>query len=327
MLQSPPMQNLRSKIILSLVLALVVILALAFYSDLPRLLAALAQFKWQFFPLALVAAFLNYVLRFVRWHYYLGLIGAHAVPRRQSFLIFFAGMSLTMTPGKMGEVVKSFLLKERYATPLSVSAPVVAVERLTDVLGVFALASLGLVFYPVGLGAVALFLVAVTAFIVVILQRALSERLLDLAARLPFMGRIAHLTRNMYESAYLLLRAEPLVIAILLAIAAWFAECFAFYLVLLGAGQSPTLTLLLQATFIYAATSLLGAISMLPGGLGATEGSMALLLEQIVNLAREEAVAATLIIRLCTLWFAVGLGLIGLLATGLPRLAPEPRGE
>jgi glycosyltransferase 2 family protein len=162
------MQNLRGKIILSLVLALVVFLALAFYSDLPRLLGALAEFQWQYFPLALAAAFLNYLLRFVRWHYYLGVIGIHSVPRRDSFFIFFAGMCLTMTPGKMGEVVKSFLLKDHYATPLTTSAPIVAVERLTDVLGVFALASLGLVFFPVGLGAVAIFLIAVTLFIVVI---------------------------------------------------------------------------------------------------------------------------------------------------------------
>ena len=113
-----------------------------------------------------------------------------------------------------------------------------------------------------------------------------------------------------------MLRAKPLVIAIGLAIAAWFGECLTFFIVLLGIGLAPTLLLLLQATFIYAAASLFGAVSMLPGGLGATEGGMALLLQQIVGVAREEAVASTLIVRLCTLWLAVLLGGLALLVFG-----------
>lgn len=310
------MQNLKGKIVVSLILALVVILGLAFYADLPQLLEALRNFEWRFFFAALAVTLLNYVLRFARWHYYLGVLGIRHVQRRDSLLIFFAGMSLTMTPGKLGEVIKSFILKERYQTPVTTTAPIVAAERLTDLLGMFFLAAFGLALFPVGIGALAVFLVAMIAFIVVVQQRSLSERFLDGAARLPLVGRFVPLARNMYESAYLLLRLRPLLIGIALAMAAWFAECVAFFLVLIGIGQTPTPLLLLQGTFIYAAASLLGAISMLPGGLGATEGGMALLLGQIVGLARDEAVAATLIVRVCTLWFAVTLGAIALMLVG-----------
>lgn len=310
------MQNLKGKIVLSLSLALVVILGLAFYADLPQLLEALRNFHWQFFFAALAITLLNYFLRFGRWHYYLHVLDIRHVPRRDSFLIFMAGMSLTMTPGKLGEVIKSFILKERYHTAVTTTAPIVAAERLTDLLGMFFLAAFGLAFFPVGIGALAIFLVAMIAFIFVVQQRALSERLLDRAARLPILGRFVPLARNMYESTYLLLRLRPLLVAMALAIVAWFAECVAFFLVLLGIGQAPTLVLLLQATFIYAAASLLGAVSMLPGGLGATEGGMALLLGQIVRLARDDAVAATLIVRVCTLWFAVILGAMALMLIG-----------
>jgi len=310
------MQNLKSKIIFSLIFAIVVILALAFYADLPQLLEALRTFQWQFFFAALAVTLLNYLLRFVRWHYYLHVLDIRHVPRRDSFLIFIAGMSLTMTPGKLGEVIKSFILKERYNTSVTTTAPIVAAERLTDLLGMFFLTTIGLVFFPIGIGALAIFLIALMTFIFVVQQRALSERLLDHATRLPILGRFVPLARNMYESTYLLLRLRPLLIAIALAIVAWFAECVAFFLVLIGIGQAPTLLLLLQATFIYAAASLLGAVSMLPGGLGATEGGMALLLGQIVRLARDDAVAATLIVRVCTLWFAVILGAIALMLIG-----------
>ena len=313
------MQNLRGKLVVSLIFALLVFIALTFYADAPRLLAALAKFDWRFLPLALATTLVNYLIRFLRWHYYLHVIGVKKVPRRDSLMIFLSGFSLTMTPGKLGEVLKSFLLKNRYGTPVSYSASIVFAERLTDVVGVVILAAAGLAFYPLGLGALAIVLVVTAIFVVIVQQRPLAERLLDLFARLPLIGRSANLARNLYESAYLMLRAKPLLVAIALATAAWFGECITFFIVLLGIGLPPTFLLLLQATFIYAAASLFGAVSMLPGGLGATEGGMALLLQQIVAVAREEAVAATLIVRLCTLWFAVLLGVIALLAFGIPQ--------
>ena len=317
------MQNLKGKLALSLIFALLVFVALTFYADAPRLFAAFAKFDWRFLPLALATTLANYLLRFARWHYYLDVIGAKNVPRRDSLMIFLSGFSLTMTPGKLGEVLKSFLLKSRCGTPVSYSASIVFAERLTDVLGVVILAAVGLVFYPLGLSALGIVLVVTALFVLVAQQRALAERLLDLFARLPFIGRFANLARNLYESAYLMLRAKPLLIAIALATVAWFGECLTFFIVLLGIGLAPSVLLLLQATFIYAAASLFGAVSMLPGGLGATEGGITLLLQQIVGLAREEAVAAALIVRLCTLWFAVLLGVIALLAFGMPQAKPE----
>lgn len=310
------MQNLKSRLIISIVFALVVFVALTFYADAPRLLNALAKFDWRFLPLALVTTIANYLIRFLRWNYYLNVIGVKNVPRRDSLLIFLSGFSLTVTPGKLGEVLKSVLLKTRYGTPVSYSASIVFAERLTDVLGVVILAAMGLVFYPVGIGALAAVLVITGFFVAVVQRRTLAERLLDMIAHTPKLGRFADIARNLYESAYLMLNAKPLVTAIGLAIAAWFGECLTFFIVLLGIGIAPSWLLLLQATFIYAAASLFGAVSMLPGGLGATEGGMALLLQQIVGVAREEAVASTLIVRLCTLWFAVLLGGIALIVFG-----------
>jgi glycosyltransferase 2 family protein len=321
------MQNLRGKVVLSLLFALLVFLALSFYADLPRLVSAFEKFQWSLLPLALAATLGNYLLRFLRWHYYLSVIGVKNVPARESLLIFISGFALTMTPGKLGEVVKSFLLKDRYAAPVSYTASIVVAERLTDVLGMFFLAAAGLAFFPIGLGAVAIFLVATGLFVAVVQQRSFAERMLALFDKLPFFGRFAQLARNLYESTHLLLRIKPLVIATVLAILAWFGECLAFFLVLIGIGQTPTILLLLQATFIYAAASLFGAVSMLPGGLGATEGGLALLLEQIVNVAREQSVAAALIVRLCTLWFAVLLGALALLSRGLPRIKLETQPE
>ena len=83
-----------------------------------------------------------------------------------------------------------------------------------------------------------------------------------------------------------------------------------------GLGVAGTPLLLLQATFIFAASTLLGLVSLLPGGLGASEASSAALLVLLVGLTNGPASVATLIIRFCTLWFGVGLGVAALVWFG-----------
>jgi uncharacterized protein (TIRG00374 family) len=311
--------NLRQKITLSLGFAALVYLALTLYADAPKLALTFLNWNWRWLLLTIPAVLANYLVRAVRWHYYLHVIGADYVPPRASLLIFLSGFSLTMVPGKLGELVKSILLKSHYDVPITRSAPIIAVERLTDVLGMLFLAALGLSHYPLGVPMFALVLAGTSALILLIQVRALADYLLTRVERLPVVGRFAHVIRNLYESTYVMLQWRPLLIALALSVVAWFGECLALLFILLGFGLAPTFELLLQATFIYAAASLFGAALMLPGGLGATEGSMALLLQQVVSVAHADSVAATLIVRLCTLWLAVLLGVIAVLALGTSR--------
>ncbi len=310
--------GLRHKIILSLAFAALIYLALTLYADAPKLAQAILNWDWRWLPLILTAVLGNYLVRFVRWHYYLHVIGIKNVPLSVSILIFLSGFSLTMVPGKLGELLKSVLLKSRYGTPITYSASIVAAERLTDTLGMVLLVAVGLVVYPVGLPTLAAILAATIVTVLLMQSRRLAESVLRLIERLPAVGRLAHLARNLYESALLMLRWKPLLLALALSVVAWFGECTAFFLVLVAFGVPATATLLLQATFIYGGASLFGAVTLLPGGVGATEGSMTSLTQLLIGLDATIASAATLIVRVCTLWFAIIIGGIALLIFGLP---------
>jgi uncharacterized protein (TIRG00374 family) len=110
----------------------------------------------------------------------------------------------------------------------------------------------------------------------------------------------------------------------------------AFYYVLTGFGIASSFDLLLIATFIFAASTLFGLVSFLPGGLGVSEASSAALLVALIpTMSNSAAAAATIMIRFCTLWFGVMLGVLSLLiferryraaADEAPdlRVAPEP---
>jgi uncharacterized protein (TIRG00374 family) len=316
----------RQKIILSLAFAALVYLALTLYADAPKLADAFLHWDWRWLPITLIAVLINYGVRFVRWHYYLRVIEI-PVPARVSLLIFLSGFSLTMVPGKLGELLKSVLLKSHYNVAISYSASIVAAERLTDVMGMVFLAAFGVSIFPMGVPALAITLGALVLIVVLIQSRTIAEKIMELFERLPVAGRFAHLAKNMYESAYLMLRLQPLTISFALSALAWFGECIALFLVLLGFGLTATPDLLLRATFIYAIASLFGAVTFMPGGLGATEGSMTSLIQLLLNASATVATAATLLVRVCTLWFAIVLGGIALFVLGRIAGRTDPIGQ
>jgi uncharacterized protein (TIRG00374 family) len=132
--------------------------------------------------------------------------------------------------------------------------------------------------------------------------------------RVPVAKRAAPAARSFYESSFQLLSWRLLLVSTALSIVSWGGECIAFYYVLTGFGVAPSVNLLLIATFTFAASTLFGLVSFLPGGLGTSEASSAALLVALVtSMTGAVATAATIIIRFCTLWFGVTLGLIAYL--------------
>jgi uncharacterized membrane protein YbhN (UPF0104 family) len=302
------MDGLGRKILLTVAFGAVVYLVLTIYGQWGEVAGAVRGFRWVYVPLLLGLACMNYLTRFIKWEYYLRLLGI-AVPRGQSLAVFLSGLVMTVTPGKMGEVLKSFLLKEINGTAVSATAPVVVAERMSDLVALVVLSSVGLASVGLGVKAPVVGLSLVATGMAIISRRRLSLGAIGLLERVPFMRGLAARGRRAYESMQRLLRLKVMAVATLISVPAWFWECVAFYFVVKGVGSGLPL---LKATSIYGFSSVAGALSMLPGGLGVMEGSLAALLGRS-GVPRAQAVGATMVIRVCTLWFAV---LVGAAAVG-----------
>lgn len=252
---------------------------------------------------ALSLSLVNYGLRFTRWQAYLAAMG-QAVPWRPSLRIYVAGFALTTTPGKAGETIRGVLLKKR-GVPYPVSFAAFFSERLSDLLAVVLLALLGLALYPPARPVVAIGATLVAVGLVLLGNAALANWL---EARVSGTSRTSTLLRHGLAVLRQARRChEPMLLggATVLGVIAWAAEAWAFYLVLGWMNVQVPLTF---AVFVYAVSMLGGALSFMPGGLGGAEAIMiGLLLWQGIDAA--DAVAATVIIRVATLWFAVLLGL------------------
>ncbi len=316
------------RLLLSVGFGVLVMVGLTLYGDLPSVLAAFQAFDWRLAPVALALTLLNYGLRYVKWRYYLGLIGAGHTSERVSALTFLSGLSMVLTPAKIGEWLKSYLLRDLAGVPVSRSAPVILAERMTDGIAMVLLAAAGLVIYDIGREIVAGISLVVVAILVVSQHKGTSGTVIRILVRLPWLREKVRELENLRESSRVLFSIKSLSVAIGLGIISWSAECVAFFLMLVGLGLTASPLLLFQATFILAVANLVGAVSMLPGGLAAAEGSIAGLLVLLkVTESSTIAAAATLLIRLATLWFGVAVGAIALVLVGrLTRLSALPTG-
>lgn len=286
--------------------------AIAALGDVRQLAARLDGFGWPAFVAALGLALGNYAIRFVRWTLYLGRQGVR-VPAGDSALVFGAGLSLSITPGKLGELIKSYLLRELHGAPATRTAPIVIAERVTDLIALLALAVAGVIAYGVAVGAALAAGALIASGLVLLAWPRPTRALIDLATRPARLARLRAPLHDMYAGLASLCRPATLAAATALAVPAWACECVGFALIVNAfPGAHVDLGL---AIVIYAGTTIAGALSFLPGGLGVTEGAMAMwLVRGATRLDSSSAVDATLLTRLATLWFAVGLGVVCLAA-------------
>ncbi len=305
------MNKLERRILWGMIFGIVTYAAIGLLTDARALAAELLHFPFTTFLGALGLTLVNYALRFGKWHYYLNKLGFKIAPLH-SLNVFLAGLAMSVTPGKVGEVLKSLLLRESHQIPAAQTAPIVIAERLTDLLGLFVIAAFGVASFEFGRPVFVVSVGVVCVAILVLQQPRLVHKILDLVERLPVLGPMRTKFDEAYTSMQKLLTLPVLAWTTLLSVLAWSMEALAFYWILTTLGATD-MTLYL-AFFIYAITTILGAVSFLPGGLGVTEGSMIGVLLLLGSFtARSTAAAATYLIRFATLWFGVILGFIALL--------------
>jgi uncharacterized membrane protein YbhN (UPF0104 family) len=257
-----------------------------------------------------VAASSAYLVRFARWHALLQWLG-YRLPVGFNLRVYLGGLALTSSPGKLGETIRSALLLP-HGVRLPHSLAAFFADRLSDVIGVALLGSVAglMIGRRQGLLEAIALLTLGASFVARILIR--SELWQASMARIDRRGRVGHaLTAlSLPASAWVPIWTTPR--ALLCTACAFVAYgvqalVFAAYVAAAGTALPPA-----QCVAIFASATLIGAASMIPGGLGAMEAS---LVYQLVDagVPRGSAVAAAIVTRASTLWFGLLLGSLMLL--------------
>ena len=292
------------------------------YEDHQQIFTAIGLIGWDGFLLLCCFSLLNYGLRYLRWRWLLKQLGDH--PRGwDNLLCYISGYALTTTPAKAGEAIRCLYIHRRHGIHHGHTLAAILAERTTDAVSTMLIAVLALYSFQqmrwVGLAFTA-FIVAVVMVVSVpdwllritkrlrIIRIGLLQRLLDLIP--VFLARSAHLFTT-----------RPFVGAVGFGFIAWSCEASAFaWLAHQLGGEASTLLYM----SIFAIAMVAGALTFMPGGLGGAEVVLYVLMIA-TGMGGAEAIAATLLCRLATLWFAVLLGLLSILWLELnPKVHNEP---
>lgn len=288
---------------LTAVLSVGVFLALFLLGDAGRVAQAISDVDLRTLLAVFALVSVGYLVRFLKWAYYLRELDID-VSLGSSALTFFSGLMLVVTPGKLGEVWKAWFLRDLEGVEVSRTTAVVGAERVTDLLALTGLASLGVLLYDRSATLLAVVALLFLAGLLLLQWRTACLALIERARSVPVVGGYAGEIESFYEGSYALFRPRPLLVATAISLLAWGLEGIALWLVLdsLAGGAS-----VVAGLFVFGLGSVVGAVSLLPGGLAATEASMvgALL---ALGFSSAVAAAATLVIRVGTLWYGACVG-------------------
>jgi len=302
-----PQRVWRDAVLMSGLLALVVagLIGLAAATGWSETRAQIARLGAGQVTVLLGLSLFNYLARALRWHIFGRRIGLPPGLWRD-IRHFLGGFLMSVTPGRLGELVRIRWIRRETGIPIERCAPLFLMDRAADLVAMGLLLGLALALSTGGgiAGGLPLALLAVLMAVAATranLLAALATRAYRIVGHWPrLFGRLRGMARMLDQFSH----SGVLAASVALGSVGWLAEGVAFHLLLSWLGADIGLW---TATGIFVFATLAGGLTGAPGGLGGAEAAMVALLT-LQGVAPETTVAATAVIRVTTLWFAVGIG-------------------
>jgi uncharacterized protein (TIRG00374 family) len=278
-------------------------------------------------PLLLLAAlgvyYLTFPLRGFRWAFILGRTGTQVKVAPATEILFLSWFVNCLVPAKLGDLYRAYLLKGTYGGSASRTVGTIFIERIADIIVIFALALAagywsfrGRQRPEVDALFIAGFVIAAILVLFVIGLRFLGGHLTRI---LP--SRLAELYERFHEGSTGALTVRSLPVIVVLTTFIWLLEGLRVYFVLHALDLPEPFQLRISASiFVALAAALLTAIPLTPAGVGFVEaGIVGALL--IYGVPHEQAVAVALTDRAISILTVIVLGGILYAFSGMVRRA------
>ena len=304
--------RLDNRLILVLVVVVGIYAIFLFLSDFSIISEKISNFKINYLPVIILFASVSWIPLIIKWHLLLKNCEID-IPLKKSITVWFAGVAFEITPGHIGALMKSQILKTSSNIPRTKTVPIIIVEKVYELIGailasVIGIIILGMEFY--------LIIIAISGLVVIFFfmyHKPASELFFNRITKLKFFSKYVENLSEFYEIVKKSTNVKTATICILLALTYWFMVSAAAYYTLIA--FDVNILDYLKVLAIYTTSSLLGAISFIPGGIGITEGSITGLFT-LNGIDVSAALILSVMIRVLTLWYTVGVGFIALKFTG-----------
>jgi len=279
---------------------------LILFSDASKISDHFFHIRIELIFLIFLFAILSHIIKSFRQKDFLQMID-EKIPFKQNLIIYLAGLSLITTPGGIGTFIKSKYLKHKFGIPNNKSISVIFLERYHDLL---ATTTIILISFSISFSWISATLVIISSFLLILVYLLICNMktfsfVHNKLLKIKFIAkRFTEVGLN--ESFFILTRPKAMTKGWLISIGGWSLDSLAVYIGFLAFNVDLGYLLTSQIYF----TSLgYGILSLIPGGIGVTEGMADYLL---VKQGLDLSIASSLVIftRLTTLWFATVIGVI-----------------
>ena len=302
-----------SKTFLLIILGSIVFYSIfLFLSDISSLETYSINFKYEYTSIILIFVLISWIPLYLRWRLLCKNLGIH-ISFRDDFLVYIAGFALSITPAKVGELLRTQILREKSGIQRTQTTPLIFIEKFYDLLGAVIASSFGIVYFPeIGIIVLGGFILSIIIFIL-FSSKITFDKSIILLSKFKFTKKFIEPLSKSHEILKISTKPKILTPSIILSILYWLTISSAVFYVL-KALSIDSLDFL-EIVSIYTSSLFLGALSFLPGGLGIAEGSFTGLLN-VQGISLSAAVVIVIIVRLFTLWFNVVIGFIVLKVVG-----------
>ena len=304
--------KLDNRLILVLVAVVVIYAIFLFISDFSIISEKISNFKTNYLPLILLFVSASWVPIIVKWHFLLKNCEID-IPLRKSIAVFFAGVAFEITPGQIGSLIKSQLLKTSSNIPRTKTVPIIVAEKVYDLIGAILASIIGIIILGMDFYLIIIAILALAVIFFFMFYRPASEIFFKRITKTKFFSKYIDNMSEFHAIIQKSTNVKAATICILLGVTYWFIISTAAYYILMAFDVNILDYLTVLA--IYTTSILLGAISFVPAGIGVAEGSIAGLFT-LNGIDVSTALILSVMIRVLTLWFSVSVGFIALKFTG-----------
>jgi uncharacterized protein (TIRG00374 family) len=217
------------------------------------------------------------------------------------------GFAMSVTPGKVGELIKSQFLKSKYGVSRKNTLPIIISEYFYHMVGVLAVSILGVYYFEFSLYVIILTSALIITTLTIISSETFFKKFVNLISKRNFLKKYVSPISDSHIILKKSTRGKIFIISSGLSIAFWLTEVLIVYFVFLSFNILNFEFFKIAA--IYTTSLILGMLSFLPMGVGVVEGSLAGFLNY-EGIDISIALTLVILIRIFTRWYGVIVGLI-----------------
>jgi len=303
------MKNFEKKSFLIVLAAIIFYVSILMISDVQSLTKSLENFSYSNYPIIFSLIGINILLSGFRYHFFLKKINV-PISIKQSLIIFISGLSMIISPGTSGSLIKSYIIKKKMGISFSQTSPIVLYEKWIEFVAILSVMIFLLLWIDL-IESMIVILIGIPLAILFysILRRGSGIKFVNrIVSKIPPLRNMMIAADEFKDSIKKISEPKTSIPMFLLTIITKINTMFAMYLIFQSFGINFDL---FQSGQIFFTSQLIGIFSFIPGGVVVTEASLiGLIVKHEIEFATASLVV--IVIRFFTLWLPTIIGFIAL---------------